>query len=45
MDDDLDSLALGAGREGQQGMLIELELGQDAVEALIRRFGHLMIVK
>jgi hypothetical protein len=44
-DDDLNSVSFGACGKVQEGMLIEVELGLDAVEARVCTFGHLVIVE
>ena len=44
LDDDFHAIAFGAGGEVQQRMLVELELGEHAVEAWVGGFGHSAIV-
>jgi hypothetical protein len=44
IDDYLDSFAFDAGGEIQQGVLVELQLGQDAFEPRLYFFGHWMIL-
>jgi hypothetical protein len=44
LDDDLDAVFLGARGEIQEGMLVEAELGLDAVEARVCTFGHARIL-
>ena len=45
LDDDLHAFAFGAGGEIQQGMLVEAQLSQDAIEAGGCGFGHVGIVR
>jgi hypothetical protein len=44
LDDDLDAVSFGAGGEIQERMLVEAELGEDAVEARVCTFGHARIL-
>ncbi len=44
LDDDLNAFPLGARREVQQRMLVQAELGKDAVEARNFGFSHLAIL-
>ena len=39
-DDDLDAVSFGASGEIQERMLVEAELGKDAVEARVGGFRH-----
>jgi hypothetical protein len=45
LDDDFYAFAFGAGGKVQQGMFVETELSEDAVEAREGSFGHRGIVK
>jgi len=44
-DDDLNALAFGASGKVQKRMLVEVELGLDAVEARVGGIGHVVIVE
>ena len=44
-DDDLNSVSFGACGKVQEGMLVEAELGLNAVEARVCTFGHVVIVE
>ncbi len=43
--DDFYAGSLGAGGKVQERMLVEAELGEDAVEARVGRVGHVVIVR
>jgi len=45
LDNDFDTLALGARGKIQQRMLVQAQLSEDPFEARIFNFGHRMIVK
>jgi hypothetical protein len=45
LDDDFHPFALRTRGKVQQRMLVELQLGENAVEARVRGFRHRMIVK